>query len=105
MPRLAESVTDWVMIGYRQGEQHVVIASNTLTRVDLEAHYHQEYGFAWDGAICSRGAELSHITINGVVNTYVMAVGATYGEALRRIMEMWQPSESVSSQPEVGSGH
>lgn len=110
---------DWVILGarinpetwgaeYQQGWRFMVIGSTDMGRADLQrvmVFEMQRYGrpttiFDQPGDRVPR----TEITLTAKMGGYTMAFGATYGEALARLMATWDPDTARDgAPPELGS--
>lgn len=100
---------DWVMLGvpieerlwpeeWSEGWRYLVIGSTTLSRATLETVMvvmrERRPGEVRGGV--QMAAETS---LKAKLGGYTMAFGATYGEALGRLMEDWIPRQSDPDEP------
>jgi len=94
---------EWVIVGARSGDGYLVIASTKLTRAEVEAEVDwrsERFG----GSPYRLDSYSTRYTMVVTMETFVMAYGASYGEALRTVMNTWSPDEGFGRSPALDPG-
>lgn len=110
MSQIGVMKPDWLVVGARRGDAHVVLASDSLDRTELEAVYHD--GDEWSlrdalgGTIISARAPdvVAHYELRATIvrrhgreSVVFMTAGETYAQALRRMLEFLESEGAESS--------
>jgi hypothetical protein len=78
---------DWVFVGFRKQGEYVVVASTDLVNLQLTARMESEFEIRRDYHQVYAHYETTY-EVEGEMRSLVMAVGANYEEALRRVMDL-----------------
>lgn len=95
---------DWVMLGVPDPDSTgvLVYASDKLTRAELEVEIETADIYRLDSPIAGSLITDRRFQLTATSRTLVWATGATYGDAIRNLMEHWAP-ETPSARA-IGAG-
>lgn len=79
---------DWVIVGTTYGDQVMVIASDTLTSMELQARMEEMVPRDW-GNILHTGTPYQ---LTGELRSVLVTFGDNYQEALAKLFGSWQPT-------------
>lgn len=84
---------DWVILGAKTDDGVMLIASKELGVVELQAELDDEPLTSWRSSFATAAASprITSWELSGRLYSYVVVIGATYAEALQRLMSMGDP--------------
>lgn len=104
---------DWVIIGARMRDQHVVWASRELDHIELQLIYEDLEPWSWTDFTSYFPPRLRYVELSGRLRSFVVVVGTSYADCLARLADFGEPGEwrdetrptpELPAFPELGSG-
>ncbi len=89
---------DWTIVGWRDGVKFVVLASDQLSKAEINAHYEMEQSELFGMLVREPMLAWYEITVTTRQSWYgddtaliIMTWGDSYEEALRKLFDAWGP--------------
>lgn len=97
-PQMIEYNADWIIVGCKlQNDQYMVLASDQLTKVELQCEM-ESFDLTGDDGLLSRHSRYPNYTLFAKFDRFVVTLGGTYALAFKHLMEQWHP-ETIEDEP------